>query len=151
MLSPRTVPDHTYLMQSMHSNLLCSHQQSWAGPLLLRKRALDITHSMTADRSMGPYPVSLQSQPMTQWGQSQPSVDGGLLGLPDLYYRHVIGTFNNCSWEPTHRSLTDTGRGYNHWGVSLPHHTPWPFQPTVLRFPPKCPARSQIIHPTITN
>jgi hypothetical protein len=29
-------------------------------------------------------------------------------------YQHVIGTFNTCSWGPTHWSLTDTGEGYNH-------------------------------------
>jgi hypothetical protein len=47
-------------------------------------------------------------------GKSQASVDGRLLGLSGLYHRHVIGTFNTCSRGPTHRSLTDTGRGYNH-------------------------------------
>jgi hypothetical protein len=29
-------------------------------------------------------------------------------------YQHAIGTFNTCSWGRTHRSLTDTGRDYNH-------------------------------------
>jgi hypothetical protein len=29
-------------------------------------------------------------------------------------YQHAIGTFNSCLWGPTHRSLTDTGGGYNH-------------------------------------
>jgi hypothetical protein len=38
MLSSRMVPDHTYLTWSTHSNLSRSHQQSWAGPLLLRKK-----------------------------------------------------------------------------------------------------------------
>jgi hypothetical protein len=32
-------------------------------------------------------------------------------------YQHAIGTFNTCSWGPTHRSLTDTGGGYNHLRV----------------------------------
>jgi hypothetical protein len=37
-LSPRMVPDHMYLTRSTHSNLLHSHQQSWAGPLHSRKK-----------------------------------------------------------------------------------------------------------------
>jgi hypothetical protein len=43
---------------------------------------------------------------------------------------------------PTHRSLTNTGGGYNLGGASLPHHTTRPSQLTILRFPPKGPARS---------
>jgi hypothetical protein len=38
MLTPHMVPDHTYLTWSTHSNLSCSHQQSWAGSLLPRKK-----------------------------------------------------------------------------------------------------------------
>jgi hypothetical protein len=45
---------------------------------------------------------------------------------------------------PTHRSLIDTGGGYNLGGAGLSHHTPRPFQPTILRFLPKVPARSQV-------
>jgi hypothetical protein len=56
--------------------------------------------------------------------KSQASVDNRLLGLPDPYLWHAIGTFNTCSWGPTHRSLTDTGRGYNLGGVGFVHHTP---------------------------
>jgi hypothetical protein len=44
-----------------------SHQQSWTESLLLRKMAPDIIHSTPADRSVGPYPISLPSQPMKQW------------------------------------------------------------------------------------
>jgi hypothetical protein len=69
---------------------------------------------MTADRSMGLYLVSLSRQPLKQWGQSQSSVDGRLLGLPDPYHRHAIGTLNTCSRGSTHRSLTDTSEGDNH-------------------------------------
>jgi hypothetical protein len=67
------------------------------------------------------------------------------------YHQHVISTFNTCSRGPTHRSLTDTGGGYNLGGADLTHHTPQPFQPTVLRFAPKGPARSQVNQPTIIN
>jgi hypothetical protein len=46
---------------------------------------------------VGSYPVSLPSQLMKQWGQSQPSIDSWLLGLSGSYHRHAIGTFNTCS------------------------------------------------------
>jgi hypothetical protein len=65
--------------------------------------------------------------------------------------QHVINMFNTCSQEPIHRSLTNTGRSYNLGGAGLPHHTPQPFQPAVLRFPPRGPSRSLLINPTITN
>jgi hypothetical protein len=68
-----------------------------------------------------------------------------LLGLLGPYYQHVISRFNTYSRGPTHRSLTDTGGGYNLGCVSLPHYTPRPSQPTVLRFPPKGPIWSQVI------
>jgi hypothetical protein len=114
MLSPCMVLDHTYLTRSMHSNLWHSHQQSWAGPLLPRKRVSDTIHSTSANRSVDPYPVSLPRQSLQQWGQSQSSIDGWLLGLPGPYHRHAIGMFNTCSRGPTHWSLTDTGGGYKH-------------------------------------
>jgi hypothetical protein len=54
----------------------------------------------------------------------------------DQYVQYY--SFNTCS--PTHRSLTDTGRGYNHGGAGLPHTSPWPSQPAIstfyLRAPP---------------
>jgi hypothetical protein len=59
--------------------------------------------------------------------ESQTSVDSRLLGLPGPYHRHAIGTFNTCSQGPTHRSLTDTGRGYNLVGAGFP--TPLPDLP----------------------
>jgi hypothetical protein len=46
-----------------------------------------------------------------------------------------------------HRSLTDTTEGYNFEGSSFLQHSPCPFQPTVIRFPPKGPIRSQVNHP----
>jgi hypothetical protein len=44
-----------------------SRRQSWMESLLPRKRAPDTILSTPADRSVGPYPVSLPSQPMKQW------------------------------------------------------------------------------------
>jgi hypothetical protein len=42
--------------------------------------------------------------------------------------------FNTCPWEPTHRSLTDTGRGYNIKCADFPQITYRPSQPTVFTF-----------------
>jgi hypothetical protein len=67
-------------------------------------------------------------------GVKPPSIDGRLLGLPGPYHRHTIGTFNNCLRGPTHRSLTDTGRGYSHEGADFPQTTPRPSQPIVFTF-----------------
>jgi hypothetical protein len=77
---------------------------------------------------------------------SQAHVDDRLLGLLDPYHQHAISIFNTCSRGATDQSLTDTGGGYNLGGVGLPHHTPRPSQLTVLHFPPKGPARSQVIN-----
>jgi hypothetical protein len=66
--------------------------------------------------------------------ESQTYIDSRLLGLLGTYHRYAIGTFNTCSWEPTHRSLTDTGDGYNLGDADFPHITPWPFQPVVSTF-----------------
>jgi hypothetical protein len=127
-LSLRMAPDHTYFTWFTCSNLSCSHQQSWVGALLPRKRASNTIHRFT-----GLYPISLPIQPIKQWGQNQLSV-GRLLSLLGLYHRHTIGTFNTCSWGPTHRSLTDTSGGYSLRGVSLPRITPRPFQSRVSTF-----------------
>jgi hypothetical protein len=72
-----------------------------------------------------------------QWssGESQTSINNRLLGLSGPYHRHVIGTFNTCSWGPTERSLINTGRGYNLGGTVLPHtHSPT-FPSSYLSFP----------------
>jgi hypothetical protein len=95
------------------------------------ERAPDTIHSTTAIRSTGPYPASLPQQPKSSEEKSTP-VDNWLLGLPDPYHRHAIGTFNTCSRGPTERSLIDTGGGYNLRGAGLPHtHS--------LTFPTSCP------------
>jgi hypothetical protein len=49
-------------------------------------------------------------------------------------YQHAIGTFNGCSRWPTHRSLIDTGRGYNLGGAGFSDTTPRPSQPAVSTF-----------------
>jgi hypothetical protein len=112
-------------------------------PLLLRKRAPDIIHITSADRSVGLYPVSLPSQPM-KLDLSQASIDDKVLGLLGPY-QHAIGMFNTCSRGPTHRSLTDTGGGYNlgRYQLSTYHSPTCPT--SCLSFPPKGLVRSQVI------
>jgi hypothetical protein len=77
-------------------------------------------------------------------GVSQAPVGDQLLGLPGPYHRHVIGTFNTCSWGPTHQSLTDTGGGYNLGGAVLPHTHSLTFPTSCLPFRPKGPVRSSV-------
>jgi hypothetical protein len=133
-LGPCMALNHMYPTWSMYSNLSCSRQQGWAGPLLLRKRAPDTIYSTPADRSMSLYPVSLLSQPLKQQGKSQASVDGRLLGLLGPYHHNAIGTFNTYSRGPTHLSLTDTSGGYSLEGADFPHTTLRPSQLTVSTF-----------------
>jgi hypothetical protein len=116
-----------------------SHRQSWAGPLLLRKRAPDTIHSAPADRSVGSYLASLLSQPMKQWAQSQTSINGRLLGLLCPYHQHAIGTFNTCSRVPTPRSLTDTGGGYHIENHRIATTLSPPFPSEGFTDPPKWP------------
>jgi hypothetical protein len=116
-----------------------SHRQSWAGPLLLRKRAPDIIHSVSADRSMGPYPVSLPSQPMKQWGQSQASISDRLLGLLGPYHQHTIDTFNTCSRVPTPRFLTDIGGSYHIKNLKIATTLSLSFPSEGFTDPPKWP------------
>jgi hypothetical protein len=81
-------------------------------------------------------------------GLKSPSVDVRLLGLLGTYHQHAISTFNTWSWGLTHRSLTDTGGGYNLEGTDFPHTTPRPSQPTVSLFHLRVPSdiRLSIIH-----
>jgi hypothetical protein len=82
---------------------------------------------------------------------SQAHVDGRLLGLPDPYHRHAIGTFNTCSRVPTSRSLTDTGGGYHIGNLRIATTLSPPFPSKGSTDPPNGPTQSQIIHTTFTN
>jgi hypothetical protein len=60
--------------------------------------------------------------------------------LTGPYHRHAIGTFNTCSWGPTHQSLTEIGGGYNLGGVILPRtHSPT-FPTSCLHIPLGAPS-----------
>jgi hypothetical protein len=150
MLGSCLALDHMYVTWSAYSNL------SWVinsvGQILLfmRKNAPNSTSQLSwvARRTRLSFSPNTTNEGV---GLSQTSIDGRLLGLLGPYHQHVIGTLNTSSWGPTHWSLTDTGGGYNLGGASFPYHTPWPSQPTVLRFPPKGPAQSQVNNVTNTN
>jgi hypothetical protein len=127
-----------------------SHQQGWTDALLLRKSAPD----STSQPDWAVCGTHLSFSPNTAIKAvclSQVPVNGRLLGLLGPYHQDVFSTFNTCSRGPIHRSLTDTGGGYNIGGVDFPYHTVRPSQPTVLHFSPKGPTRYQVIHSTITN
>jgi hypothetical protein len=51
------------------------------------------------------------------------------IGLLGTYHQHVIGTFNTCSRGATHRSLTDTGGGYN---LATSHSPTFPIDGPLL-------------------
>jgi hypothetical protein len=103
-------------------------------PIAPEKKGSRHNPQRAADRSTGPYPACLPSQPMKQWGQRQTSINDWLLGLLGSYHQYVVGTFNTCSREPTHRSLTDTGRSYNLGGVGFPRTTHRPSRLAVSPF-----------------
>jgi hypothetical protein len=84
-------------------------------------------------------------------GVKPSSVDIRLLSLLGSYHEHAIGKFNTCSRGLTHRSLTDTGGGYNLEGTSFPHSTPWPSQPTVSPFHLRAPPGLQFIQVLTTK
>jgi hypothetical protein len=144
-LYPRMTLDHTYLTRFTYSNLSWSHQQCWIGPQLPKKGSWP-----NPQHDSWPIHESIQSfspkATIEVVGVKSPSVDGRLLGLPGPYLWHSISTFNTCSWESTHRSLTDTDEGYNPGGAGFWQLTPRPFQSTVLRFPPNGLIRSQVNH-----
>jgi hypothetical protein len=120
-----------------------SHRQSWAESLLLRKRAPDTIHSMPADRSVGPYLVSLLSQPMKQWRkpniyqQQATRLTGRISSACDRYIQYLLARANP--------SVLNRHR----WGLQLwrcqlaTYHSPT-FVTDCLPFPPKGPARSPV-------
>jgi hypothetical protein len=98
-------------------------QQSWTDSVLPRKSALD----STSQPGWVIYGTCLCFSPNTTIKAvhlSQTFVDNRLLGLLGPYHRHAIDTCNTCSRGPTHRSLTDTGGGYNLVGAGLPISLP---------------------------
>jgi hypothetical protein len=130
--------------------LLRSHQQRWTEPLLPRKRAPDTIHSTPADRSMGPYPVSLPCQPLKQWGKAtlcgQPAtrLTGPISPAYDWYIQYLL-TGVNPSVINQHR------RGLQSWRCRLStYHSPT-ILTCCLHFPLRPPLGLRLSQPTITN
>jgi hypothetical protein len=96
----------------------------------------------TAQRSSDPWVRTqlLSHNSQRAVGKSQASVDNWLLGLPDTYHRHAIGTFNTYSRGPIERSLIDTGGGYNLGGADLPHTHSSIFPTSCPHFPLVAPS-----------
>jgi hypothetical protein len=117
-----------------------SHRQIWMDPTTLEKKG-SWHNSHHADWPIYGSVPSFSPKPTNEVVDlSQTSINNKLLGLLGPYHQHAIGTFNTCSRKPNHRSLTDTGGGYNLEGADFPHTTPRPSQSAVypfhLRVPP---------------
>jgi hypothetical protein len=119
-------PAYASYGQSPYVATLHESSTESSSPTAPEKKGSRHNPQRTTDRSAGPYPASILSQPMKQWRQSQASINDRLLGLLGPYHKYAIGTFNTCSRGPTEWSLTDTGGGYNLRGASFPHITPRP-------------------------
>jgi hypothetical protein len=91
----------------------------------------------TARRLTDPWVCTQFLSRAKQWssGESHISINSRLLGLLDPYHRHAIGMFNTCSQGLTHRSLTDTGGGYNLGGAGFPCTHFRTFPTSCLLFP----------------
>jgi hypothetical protein len=105
--------------------------------------------STPVDRSIGLYLVSL---PFTTI-EAVEKVKHPLTNKLPRFTRPISTTCDQCiqylftGVNPS--VLNRHKRGYNLGGIVFPHHTLRPSQPTILRFPHKGPARSQINHPTL--
>jgi hypothetical protein len=127
-----------------------SHQQRWTDPTALEKKGS--RHNPQPDWVIRRSTTQFLSQ-HNHWSsnESQTSIDSRLLGLLGPYHWLAIGTFNTCSWVPTPRSLTDTGRGYHIENLEIATTLSPPFPSEGSTDPPNGPAWSQIIQTTFTH
>jgi hypothetical protein len=117
--------------------ILCSQETS----------ASDATPG-SAEYFVGLAPFLSSTSQWSRRGNANHPLRTRYIGLLGPQFQHVISTFNTCSWELTHRSLTNTGGGYNLGGVGFSHHSPRPSQPTVLGFPLRAPPSLKLTKPT---
>jgi hypothetical protein len=116
-----------------------SHRQIWTDPTALKKKGFRHNPHHTDWPIYGSV-LSFSPKPTNEVVDlNQASVNNKLLGLLGSYHQHAIGMFNTCSREPTHRSLTDTGGGYNLEGAGFPHTTLRPSQSIVYPFHLRAP------------
>jgi hypothetical protein len=131
---PRSVHIWSKTIRISRGPHIATLRQIWTDPTAPEKKGSQHNPQHISWPIRGSVP-SLSPEPTNEvGGVSQPPVGDQLLGLPGPYHRHAIGTFNTCSRGPTHRSLTDTGGGYNLEGAGSLHTTPWPSQPAVSTF-----------------
>jgi hypothetical protein len=110
----------------------CNRRQ--ADPIIVLSHLIPLSHDSLGVGERGSGQVVTQLHQLT----------GHITPVCERYVQYLLTG-------PTHRSLNDTGGGYNHEGARFPHTTPRPSQLTVLPFLPKGPARSQVIQSTITK
>jgi hypothetical protein len=117
---------YTFCGQFLYVTTFTLIQQSWIDSLLPRKS----DPNSTSQYDWVAHGAQLSFSPKHSHWSSALKSDicwwTCYISLLGPYHQHVIKTFNTCSWGPTHRCLTNIGRGYNLRGVDLPHHTPWP-------------------------
>jgi hypothetical protein len=126
-----------------------SHWQSWTESLLHRKRAPDTIHSMTTDRYVGLYPVSLLSQPLKQWRkpnicqQHATRLTRPIPPTCDRYVQYLlVGAIPSV--------LKRYRRGLQSWSCQFfTYHSPT-FLTSCLHFSPKGYTRSSV-QPRATN
>jgi hypothetical protein len=110
-------------------------RQIWIDPTVLEKKDSRHNPHHTGRPIHGSIP-SFSPEPANEAEDvSQAPVGDQLLGLPgpisptcDQYVQYLLTG-------PTHRSLTDTGGGYNLGGADFPHTTPRPSKSDVSHFP----------------
>jgi hypothetical protein len=123
-----TYARHTLHVDSPHTwQPFMSHRQIWTDPTTPKKKGSGHNPQHTGWPIHGSI-LSFPPKPTNKAVDlSQAFVDDKLPGLLGPCHQQAIGTFNTCSRGPTHRSLTDTGRGYNLEGADLSLTTLWPF------------------------
>jgi hypothetical protein len=145
MLDPRWVPDNIAIMVHI-GNLLLVPMRSKHAPTT---REVLVTKTKLARSSPWVTSFILPHDSLGVGERGFGQVVTQLHRLTRPIYQHAIKTFSTCSRGPTHRSLTDIGRGYKLEGAGFSHHTPPTFPTDGLHFWPKGPTRSQVIHPTL--
>jgi hypothetical protein len=79
-------------------------------------------------------PVSLPRQSSKQSPKANYLSRTNYIYLLDLYFQHVVSTFNTYSRGTTHRFLTDIDSDYHLEDADFTHHSSRPCQLKVLHF-----------------
>jgi hypothetical protein len=143
-LDLRRVPDHTSHMVHIGNLLLVSVRM---------KQSPTPGRSLGDQRQAGPV-VALGHLILTpsrqSWSRGERFRPSGYT-VTSAYWAHILV----CDWYvqyllagATHRSSTDTGRGYNIEGASFSHTTPRPFQPMIFTFHLRAPPDLLLNNPT---